>query len=67
MKTRDSMPVRGNIQPANEAGFGKILIEANKAYDDGLLLIGVVPVGSDKIGAVFVRMPHGDRPNLIGD
>lgn len=62
--------VRGAIQDATDEGFAKLLVEANRAYEQGLVLVGVVNIGKAKIGGVFVRMPKPEArggASLIGD
>lgn len=59
-------PVRGDMQPATPEGFAALVRKANDAYEDGLMLVGVVPVGPKLLGAVFVRMAKPDA-NLMGE
>lgn len=67
-KRGQALPVRGYLEDDTEAGFGRLLQKANAAYEDGLILIAVVPIGPAKIGGVFVRVPEGrGGVNLLGD
>lgn len=59
MTEKKAAPVLGDIQTADEAGFAKLIVRAGKAYEQGLQLVGVVNIGKDKIGGVFVRIPRG--------
>ena len=62
--------VRGSIQEATDEGFAKLLVDANRAHEQGLVLVGVVNIGKTKIGGIFVRMPRPEargNASLIGD
>jgi hypothetical protein len=61
--------VRGSVQDATEEGFAKLLTVANKAHREGLVLMGIVNIGTDKIGGVFVRVGQAQHNNavLLGD
>ena len=65
MPSTNDKPVRGDLQPATPDGFKKLIERANSAHQDGLTLVGVVTIGGDHIGGIFVRIgpPHG--PNLV--
>lgn len=47
--------VLGKVVPATEKGFADLLVKANEVYPH-LTLIGVVQLGSEKLGGVFVRL-----------
>jgi len=54
---KDNNNVLGQVEDATEAGFAKLLLKANEVAAKGLTMIGVVNIGTTKIGGVFVRLP----------
>jgi hypothetical protein len=62
-----SKPVQGQIFSASPEGFAALLAKANEVHEDGLVLVSVVPIGTGKLGALFVRIPRGMSAALIGE
>ena len=63
----DVLPVRGHLEPATTTGFKTMIEQANIAHGNGLTMIGIVNVGKNTIGGIFVKLPGPPAPsgNLV--
>lgn len=54
--------VLGEVYPATEEGFRKLVDDANRGAARGYLLIAALPIASQQIGAIWSRL----RPSVDG-
>lgn len=49
------LPVQGGVHEADVGGFRALISEANEMLLAGFVVVGVVPLGKDKLGVVYLR------------
>jgi hypothetical protein len=59
--------VLGAVEPATKEGFAKLIARANTAAAEGFTLIGVVNIGTDLLGGVYVRLRRAPAANSLVD
>ncbi len=47
--------VQGAVFSSDEKGFEQLLVACNQAADRGKQILGVIPLGTGKIGAIFLQ------------